>query len=63
MENALKKEASLVHGESIDNYMDIESCEAAMKKIDRKKVRQIAALDMRDPQYSEKVVEIVKRAR
>ena len=39
MELAIQKEASLTHGDSIDNYMDVGQCERAMHKIDRSKSR------------------------
>ena len=32
---AMRKEQSLSHGESIDNFMDMDQCERAEKKIDR----------------------------
>ena len=35
MDLAMRKEQSLTHGESIDNYMDMDQCERAEKKIDR----------------------------
>ena len=37
MEMAMRKEASLTHGDSIDNYMDVGQCERAMLKIDKSK--------------------------
>ena len=63
MQVALKKEASLTHGESIDNFMDMEQCELAMKKIDRQKSREISKLDKNDPNYAEMIIEIEKRAK
>ena len=35
MDLAMRKEASLTHADSIDNYMDMDQCERAERKIDR----------------------------
>ena len=63
MEVALKREASLAHGDAIDQYMEVDQCEILEKRIERSKRREIDALDKSDPHYQKKVDEIEKRAR
>ena len=49
MEVALKKEQSLTHGESMDNFMPTEQAINAMQSIEEEKNRAIAAIPKNDP--------------
>ena len=49
MDLALKKEQSLTHGESIDNYMPTDQAIAAIQAIEDKKNSAIAAIPKSDP--------------
>ena len=53
MDLALKKDESLTHGESIDNYMPTDQTIAAMQAIEDEKNRAIAAIPKNDPGYAE----------
>ena len=63
MDLALKKEQSLTHGESIDNYMPTDQTIAAMQAIEEEKNRAIAAISKSDPEYAEKKKQIEARAK
>ena len=63
MDLALKKEQSLTHGESIDNYMPTEQTISTMQSIEDEKNRAIAAIPKNDPQYAEKKKQIEARAK
>ena len=63
MDLALKKEQSLTHGESIDNYMPTEQTISTMQSIEDEKNRAIAAISKNDPQYAEKKKQIEARAK
>ena len=49
MDLALKKEQSLTHGESMDNFMPTEQAINAMQSIEEEKNRAIAAIPKNDP--------------
>ena len=63
MDLALKKEQSLTHGESIDNYMPTDQAIAAIQAIEDKKNSAIAAIPKSDPQYAEKKKQIEAQAK
>ena len=63
MDLALKKEQSLTHGESIDNFMPTEQAINAMQSIEDQKNRAIAAIAKNDPQYAEKKKQIEAQAK
>ena len=54
MEVALKKEQSLQHGESIDQYMPTGNVVATMENIEYKKNEEIAALDKNADDFKRK---------
>ena len=60
---ALKKESSLVHGESIDQYMNTERCEQTMQQIDAQKAHEIDLLDKSDANYAKNMKDIETRAK
>ena len=63
MAMALKTEASLSHGESIDQYMDTQKCETLVAQIDKQKAKELAALNKSDPNYAKRAKEIESRAK
>ena len=52
-----------MHGEAIDQYIDVDQCEKLEARIERSKQREINALDKSDPQYSKRVQDIERRAK
>ena len=52
-----------MHGEAIDQYIDVDQCEKLESRIERSKQREIAALDSSDPQYGKRVQDIERRAK
>ena len=63
MEVALRKEQSLTHGESIDNFMPTEQTITTMQSIEDEKARAIAAIPANDPEYAQKKKQIEARAK
>jgi len=63
MEEALNRELSLQHGDSIDAFMPTEQVMNRVRKIDRLKEKQIATIEKDDPDFASKVEEIEKRAK
>ena len=58
MELAMRKEKSLQHGESIDQYMNTDHCVNTIETIEFQKEREIKLLKKNDPNYAKKVKEI-----
>ena len=63
MEMALKKEQSLSHAESIDQYMPTQSVINAMQTIDEQCLKEIMSIPKTDPEYAQKVKAIEERAK
>ena len=63
MEQALKKEQSLSHAESIDQYMPTQSVINAMQTIDEQCLKEVMAIPKTDPEYAQKVKAIEERAK
>ena len=60
---ALKKEVSLSHAESIDQYMPTESVINAMKTIDEACLKEMMSIPKTDPEYEQKIKAIEERAK
>ena len=54
----MRKEKSLQHGESIDQYMNTDHCVNTIETIEFQKEREIKLLKKNDPNYAKKVKEI-----